>query len=244
MTYWKRRATVYNNLDWVKDKQFLNAIVASGGFRRSDIVLDAGTGTGIIAETVAPLVKRVVALDVSPHMMSMATNHCRNIEWLVGDMCDLKFAANTFDIIAARHVFHHILGEAKSKKAMAECYRVLKHDGVMVFAEGVPPSQRTKQDFIEIFKLKEKRVTFMPEDMVDLMVSVGFAVVSRQSLRLKRMSVRNWVCSGGTPKPAQKAIFLLHRNAPSYFKEDYRMVETEDDCLIDMRMEILTGVKY
>lgn len=242
MTYWQQRAKAYNNLAWVRDRRFMASIIAAGNFRKSDIVLDAGAGTGVVAKALVPLVQGVIALDSSPHMMKVSADHQHNIKWVTGDLRSLEFADNIFDAIVARYVFHHIIDD--TEKAMTECYRVLRHGGVMVFAEGVPPSQRTKQDFVEIFKLKEKRITFMRDDMIKLMTSAGFIICRKKSLRLKQMSVRNWIESGGTPESAKEAIFLMHRNAPDYFKQDYKMTLTGNDCLIDMKVEVLTGIKH
>jgi ubiquinone/menaquinone biosynthesis C-methylase UbiE len=241
MTYWQKRALTYNNLEWVHNKKFMNAIVDAGNLRPSDIVLDVGTGTGIVAGVVAPLVEQVIAIDTSSHMMNLVPDKHPNIKWVVGDVRNLEFANNTFDVVIARYVLHHIVDGIE--KAMAECYRVLKHKGIMVFAEGVPPSHRTKQDFIEIFKLKEERLTFMPEDMVNLMLEAGLTIKHREHIWLRKMSIRNWIEGGGVSKRNQDILFSMHRNAAQYFKDDYRMIMTEDDCLIDMKVEIIAGTK-
>lgn len=240
--YWQKRARTYNSLEWVRDRKFLGEIVSAGNFRKSDVVLEVGTGTGIVAEAIAPLVDTVTAIDTSSHMLDLARSNHSNIMRKIGDARKLEMADGSFDAVVARYVFHHILVGAE--KAMAECYRVLRHGGIMVFSEGVPPSHRTKQDYIDIFRLKEKRVTFMPDDMARLMLSAGFGIASRKCIWLRQMSMRNWVEGGGVSKANQEAIMQMRRNAPDYVKRDYNMTETKDDCLIDMKVAILVGTKY
>jgi hypothetical protein len=138
-------------------------------------------------------------------------------------------------------VFHHIIDG--TQRAMDECYRVLKAGGMMVFSEGVPPSSDVKQDYIEIFKLKEERLTFMPDDLLRLMDGSGFRDIQSSAVLLERMSVRNWLGNSGLPTETQERIFLLHKNAGDHFKRAYDMVELDDDVLINMEMRILTGRK-
>jgi len=57
------------------------------------------------------------------------------------------------------------------------------------------------------------------------------------------MSVRNWLSNSSLPKHMQEKIYRLHKNAGDYFREDYNMIETANDCLIDMKMAILTAKK-
>jgi len=126
---------------------------------------------------------------------------------------------------------------------MNEAYRVLKPGALMVFSEGVPPSPQVKQDYIEIFKLKEKRLTFMEEDLVALMERAGFKNIQVSIVWLRRTSVRNWLTNSALPQSIQDEIFNLHANAKDYFKRVYNMAEVDGDCFIDMKMAILTGEK-
>ena len=240
-SYWEQRAMEYNNLSWANDKGFLDHIIAAGNFRSSDTVLEVGTGTGLVAKAISPLVKKITAIDSSSHMLNLTPNELSNIEWVVGDTRSLPYKDDTFDRVVARYVFHHIL--CGTAKAMSECYRVLKRGGSMIFVEGVPPSRRTLQDFISIFALKENRLTFMPEDMANMMSAAGFVQLQSEMLLLRQMSVNNWLRSSGLSDNRQQTIFKMHQNASACFKEDYRMTETENDCLIDMKIIILVGNK-
>ena len=238
--FWSKRAEHYDELEWVNSRLYLDAFVEAGNFRKTDVVLDVGTGTGIIAHAVAPFVREVIGLDKSQHMLDHS-NWSGNMYFIKRNILDSIFKDEVFDKVTARQVFHHILRGTRA--AMNECYRVLKKGGLMVLSEGVPPTPEVKQDYIEIFKLKEKRLTFMEEDLIALVERAGFKNIQSKILWLRKMSVRNWLVNSGLPQPIQGRIFDLHANAGDYFKKVYNMVEIEGDCLIDMKMVILTGEK-
>lgn len=238
--FWKMRSQHYNALEWANHRLYLDAFIKAGDFKSSDIVLDVGTGTGIVAHAISPFVREVIGLDKSQDMLEHS-NWYGNMYFVKRDIRDPLFIDGVFDKLTCRQVFHHIL--RYQQKAMDECYRVLKKGGLMIFSEGVPPARRVRKDYIEIFRLKESRVTFMEEDLLDLMKKGGFIDIEFKIIYLRKMSIRNWLVNSGLPKTIQERIYLLHKNAADYFKEDYNMVETSSDCLIDMNMAILVGRK-
>ncbi len=203
-------------------------------------MLDAGTGTGIIVHAVSPLVKDVIGLDKSQDMLEHS-NWYGNMYFIKRNILDPIFANEVFDKITCRLVFHHILN--LRQKAMDECYRMLKRGGTMIFSEGIPPTKRVKKDYMAIFRLKEKRITFYEEDLVSLMKKSSFKEIKTMIIYLRRMSVKNWLINSGLPKAVQEKIYGLHKYAADYFKQDYNMIEKKDDCLIDMKMAIVTGRK-
>lgn len=241
---WRNRAKHFNDLKWVNHQLYLEAFVRAGKFSKSDIVLDVGTGTGIIARSIAPLVKVVVGLDKSEDMLRVSRQLLWpvNISFVKMNILQQTFGAEVFDKITARHVFHHIV--RGTQRAMNECYRVLKKRGLMVLSEGVPPSPEVKEDYIKIFRLKEVRLTFMSDYLVALMERAGFQNIHTETIWLRRMSVRNWLTNSGLPQVTQDRIFHLHVNGREVFKRAYNMVEADNDCFIDMKMAILTGEKY
>lgn len=238
--FWKIRSGHYNDLEWANHRLYLDAFVQAGSFKKSDVVLDVGTGTGIVAHAVAPFVKEVIGLDKSQDMLEHS-NWYGNMYFIKRNILNPIFTDEVFDKITCRQVFHHIL--RFRQKAMDECYRMLKKGGTMIFSEGVPPSKRVKKDYVEIFRLKEKRITFYEEDLLSLMEKSSFKNIKLKIIYLKKMSIRNWLINSGLAKHIQEKIYLLHKNAADYFKKDYNMTDTANDCLIDMKMAILTGIK-
>jgi ArsR family transcriptional regulator len=94
-------------------------------------VLDVGTGTGRIAEVLAPSAARVVALDKSPEMLRLARTRLHDapddrVDLVQGDFVALPFADNSFDTV----VFHQVLHYAQEPGyALAEAARVCRPGG-------------------------------------------------------------------------------------------------------------------
>ena len=206
LEFWKIRSENYNELEWAREDRYLKAFVEEGDFKKTDVVLDVGTGTGIVAHAIASLVDEVIGLDKSQDMMEHS-NWKNNKYFIKRDIRDPFFNEDVFSVVTARMVFHHIL--ENTQEAMRECYRILKKGGRMVFSEGVPPSKEVKKDYIEIFRLKEKRLTFYEEDMIALMENAGFKNITLKTVVLPQMSVRNWLDNSGLSQNVKDGEIVL-----------------------------------
>ena len=164
-----------------------------------------------------------------------------NEEFVKMDATQLDIKDNSFSKVTARMVFHHILEDPQ--KAMDECYRVLKPGGMMVFSEGVPPSEGVKPFYTEMFKLKEDRLTFMEDDMIGIMEKSGFKNIKKEIYWSKESSIRNWLNNSGLPADTRDKIFNMHIELDEGGKQDYNMVIDNNDCFIDMKFVILVGEK-
>ena len=240
VAFWKTRARKYNELQWANDRSYLELIKKAGEFGKGDFVLDAGTGTGKIVQEVSPLVEEVIGIDISPDMLDNG-DWTGNRYCLRRDVRDPLFKEDTFTKVTARMVFHGLLDGAQD--AMNECHRVLRPGGKMVLAEGVPPSIDVKQDYIEIFKLKEPRLTFMESDLVELMENANFKNIAIHTHFMREMSVGNWLEKSGLPEEIQDKIFEMHITAGDHFKKAYNMRIIRGDCLIDMKNAVIVGEK-
>lgn len=240
--FWKKRSKNYENLEWAIKGGYLHAFLDAGNFCSDDKVLDIGTGTGIIAHTISPYVDKVIGIDISRDMLSHAFEHrTDNEEFLKMDATSLELEDGSFSKVTARMVFHHILDN--TQKAMDECYRVLKPGGVMIFSEGVPPSEHVKPFYTDMFRLKEERLTFMDSDMIAFMRNAGFENIKEIVYWSRRSSIRNWLENSGLPIGVQEEIFAMHLGMDERGKRDYNMVLESGDCLIDMKFITLVGEK-
>src|SRR5713101_6311565 len=84
---------------------------------RGDLALDVATGTGNTAFALAPLVRRVVGLDLTREMLDVARRitaerKIENVDWVIGDACVLPFPDAAFVDCAppspARDVLHEV----------------------------------------------------------------------------------------------------------------------------------------
>lgn len=238
--FWKVRAKQYNELQWANEKNYLNAVVEAGDFKKNHLVLDVGTGTGIVLHAIAPKVHEIIGLDISQAMLEHS-NWQNNKYFVKRDIREPFFHESVFDRVVARMAFHHIIED--TQKAVDECYRILKPGGKFVLSEGIPPNKQVKKDYIEIFKLKEERITFMPEDLKEMMKKAGFKNIRTSTYVMPRMSINNWLEKSGLPPQRQDKIFEMHICATDYFKKAYNMKIIRGDCLIDIKYVIIVGEK-
>ena len=113
----------------------------------------------------------------------------------------------------------------------------------MILSEGVPPIPEVKDDYTKIFKLKEKRLTFLEEDLVNLMMKSGFINIKVVTHIMRRFSVHDWLQNSGAPSEKQNKIFEMHVTASDIFKKAYKMKIVNGDCLIDVKNLILVSQK-
>ena len=107
-----------------------------------DLALDVATGTGNTAFALAPYVRRVIGLDVTPEMLDQARRltaerGIKNVDWVLGDVADLPFQDETFDLYAVRAAPHHF---PDIDAFLGEAFRVLKPDRDAVFIDCAPPA--------------------------------------------------------------------------------------------------------
>lgn len=90
------------------------------------VVADLGCGTGNIAELLAPIVKRVIAVDQSGPMIEAAKRRLRgvrNVEFIESELSSLPLPAGSVDVAAFGLVLHHV---AKPELPMKEAARILR----------------------------------------------------------------------------------------------------------------------
>ena len=99
------------------------------------ILLDAGGGTGRVAEALRPHVGSVIVADVSWGMLSQARQ--KDLAAASAESERLPFADGTFDRVLMVDALHHVVHQGETVR---ELFRVLKPGGRLVIEE---PDLRT-----------------------------------------------------------------------------------------------------
>ncbi len=98
-------------------------------------VLDIGCGTGELLQQLQQLNSRLElhGLDLSKEMLARAKEKLpSSIKLREGDVINIPFDDNTFDVVVSTEAFHHYPNQ---HKAMQEITRVAKHGGRIIIVD-------------------------------------------------------------------------------------------------------------
>ena len=94
------------------------------------ILLDAGGGTGRVAEALKPYTRDVLVADLSAGMLSQSRR--KKLTALLAPSEKLPFASGTFPRIIMVDALHHVINQ---RETIAELWRVLETGGRLVIEE-------------------------------------------------------------------------------------------------------------
>ena len=121
-----------------RDGAWRQAAAALAAPKSCRLALDMATGTGELAFLLAARAEQVVAVDISPQMLSIARAKARGrpragrIQFLLADGLRLPFATDTFDCVATGFALRNV---ADLELALAEMHRVVRPEGRVVCLE-------------------------------------------------------------------------------------------------------------
>lgn len=106
-------------------------------------VLDLGCGAGDSCRTFQAMgAKRVVGIDVSKNMLSLARAESDGIEYHQMDMLDISAWENQFDVITSSLAVHYV---ADFDALLFSVYTALKENGTFVFSQEHPLTTAPKR---------------------------------------------------------------------------------------------------
>jgi ubiquinone/menaquinone biosynthesis C-methylase UbiE len=119
------------------DEESVRLLMRAAEVSAEDRVLDVACGPGLVACAVAPAVREVVGLDLTPAMIEEARRQqqargVRNVAWQVGDVTELPYPDCAFSVVLSRYAFHHLIDPAEALREMA---RVCRPGGRVVVAD-------------------------------------------------------------------------------------------------------------
>ena len=95
----------------------------------TDQLLDVGCGTGLFSSMAAAQGANVTGIDASEGLLAEAVNRTGAVKFITGEMEELPFDDNTFNIVCGFNSFQYA---ASTKNALSEAWRVLKNGGKLV----------------------------------------------------------------------------------------------------------------
>ncbi|MFC0472058.1 class I SAM-dependent methyltransferase [Halalkalibacter kiskunsagensis] len=133
----------------------LRKLMEVANLKGNEYVLDIATGGGHVANALAPLVREVVALDLTNEILEVAksfieSNGNSNVAFVQGDAEQLSFDDETFDIVTCRIAAHHF---PDISAFVREAFRVVKAEGALLLIDNVAPE---RDDFDQFYNKIEK----------------------------------------------------------------------------------------
>ncbi|NIQ95542.1 MAG: methyltransferase domain-containing protein, partial [Desulfuromonadales bacterium] len=168
-----------------------------------DVVLDVATGGGHTALFFAPLVRNVVASDLTMQMLKKAQEHIseeggvENVTFREADAEDLPFPSGSFTILTCRIAPHHFPDVPRSLK---EFHRVLRRRvGKMVIIDTLLPDDPEIADFYQTMeKMRDPThiQAYTEEQWRQMVEAAGFAV-EKTAIFEKTHDFKTWAKRAG-----------------------------------------------
>ncbi|MBK7711029.1 MAG: class I SAM-dependent methyltransferase [Bacteroidales bacterium] len=134
--FWDRFANYYDSfINKVFRKSYLSILEnIESELNSNQDVLEIGTGTGIIPFSICSKVSSIVATDISPKMIHIASNKLietkiQNIDFQIQDSYNLTYPDKSFDMVIASNLLHLLY---EPKKPLNEVKRVLRENGIFI----------------------------------------------------------------------------------------------------------------
>lgn len=107
--------------------------------RRTDRCVDLGAGSGFIALHLAPRVASMLAVDVSPEMLTLLAERAEreglgNVTVQAADVATLDLPECSLDLVVSNYALHSVPHEAK-ERVLAAAYRWLRPGGRIVIGD-------------------------------------------------------------------------------------------------------------
>jgi len=147
---WSRRVNSWDHHTPSGLEKVTAAVLAAASLRPGDQVLDLGCGTGQLSLPLAERGARVLAIDISPAMITRLQEHARNrglagIEGIAAPIENLSLPAGSVDLVVTSYALHH-LHDADKGRVVTAAYRWLRPGGTLIVADMMFGRGGTRQD--------------------------------------------------------------------------------------------------
>ncbi|TMB78310.1 MAG: methyltransferase domain-containing protein [Chloroflexi bacterium] len=231
--FFDRVAPVYDTWAGGQHGRVATRLVDLATPSQNEQVLDVGTGTGLVANLVAPRVNPglVIGVDLSENMLSIArANKAKNVQFVGMAAEHLVFRPATFDLVTMGQALAYF---ADPTTALAEANRVLRPGGRLavscqrrslntraqdLFFQGLVPLAR--RHYLSLPRYSSERSRFgEPDVLPEILATAGFDLMRMTEMVTggRTHDAREWteLMAGAGPLP----YTLIRSLGPRYRNE-------------------------
>ncbi|NVJ93552.1 MAG: metalloregulator ArsR/SmtB family transcription factor [Methylocystaceae bacterium] len=172
------------------DQEVENALLKVFTPRIDQDFLDIGTGTGRLLEVFSPFIKQGWGVDLSSDMLAIARAKLEeggftNCAVRQGDMYQVPFSADSFDLVSIHQVLHYTDEPAR---AIFEAARVLRTGGKLGIVDFAPHEEETLRTHHQ-----HRRLGFDDEELSRICRECGLKMNQIQHIPGNPLTVTVWV---------------------------------------------------
>lgn len=209
----------------------MDLLVSCSKADRTMDVLDIATGGGHVANALAPLVRRVTALDLTEEMLTTAAafihqNGHTNVDFMKGDAEHLPFQDASFDLVTCRIAAHHF---PDVPAFVGESLRVLKPGGKLLLIDNVAPEQENLDQFYNGIEKQRDRShvrAWKKSEWIHLLELTGFRTEMTVSFP-KPFQFHDWCERSGLPEEEKISLEEKLLQTPHDVRDYFRIRSDE-----------------
>ena len=211
-------------------------------------VLDVAAGTGHLGRAIAPHVRRVVALDLTPEMLLEGGREAEkggvtNIVFEQGLAEDIPYPNDSFDMVVSRFSFHHF---EKPHIQIGEMVRVCRPGGTMGVIDLVAPEDEVlaaRYNRVERLRDPSHTRALSAGELKGLVRNARLDIVQTASREVE-VSVHRWLDLAGTEPEGRRTILEeLAQELKGSSATGMRAFMRDNELMYLQTWVIVTGVK-
>jgi len=197
---------------------------------RDDNMLDVACGGGHMALFFAPMVRQVVASDLTMQMLKKAQEHVAeegrvdNVVFREADAEDLPFPAGSFTLLTCRIAPHHF---QDVPQALREFHRVLRRGGRMAIIDTLMPADPEIAEFFQTMETMRNptHLKAFSEDEWRKMIQDSELILHETLIISKNHDFQEWVKTAGLNREQIQKLNKFFMDAPQKI-HDYFKIES------------------
>ncbi|HEX3985145.1 MAG TPA: methyltransferase domain-containing protein [Acidobacteriaceae bacterium] len=209
-----RQAAQFAHSPAARNEDIVERILRLAQLSPADTALDVASGPGVLACALARHVHHATGIDLTPAMLDQARTTqtdtgLTNLQWDLGDVTAMPYAAGSFSVVTCRFAFHHF---PEPLPVLREMRRVTRAGGRIVVADSAPSAAKADA-FNAMEGLRDPSHTrALPvEELRALFTSVGLpeprVEQTRLALDLDSFLARSYPSGGDRDKNRLRAMF-------------------------------------